>query len=82
MSDNSRIPNPQQYTDLATYKIFFDGTKIDPKYEILSIVVDKEIGRIPTARIVIADGDAAKEKFEIDISEKTVYYKLIPNETL
>jgi Rhs element Vgr protein len=65
MSDNSRIPNPQQYTDLATYKIFFDGTKIDPKYEVFSIVVDKEIGRIPTARIVIADGDAAKEKFEI-----------------
>ena len=60
-----RIPNPQQYTDLVTFKLFFDGAKIDPKYEVLSVMTSKEIGRIPTARITIADGDASKETFEI-----------------
>ena len=65
MPDSTRIPNPQEHTDLVTFKIFIEGAKINPEYEVQNIYVCKEIGRVPMAQIVIADGDAAKAKFEL-----------------
>ena len=51
--------------DLVTYDILSDGESVDPAFQILSLTVNKEVNRIPTAKIVIRDGDAAKEDFEI-----------------
>lgn len=58
------IPNPSQH-DVVSYNILLDGTDMDASYEILSISIDKEINRIPTAKILIKDGDASLAQFEI-----------------
>jgi Rhs element Vgr protein len=38
---------------------------MNPTYQLLSINVVKEVNRIPYARLVLIDGDAAEQKFEI-----------------
>ena len=58
------IPNPSQH-DVVSYNILLDGNDMDASYEILSISIDKEINRIPTAKILIKDGDASLAQFEI-----------------
>ena len=52
------IPNPSQH-DTISYEISLGGSKMDSSYEILSISIDKEVNRIPTAKILLKDGDAA-----------------------
>lgn len=58
------IPNPSQH-DVNSYDIFLDGTVMDASYEVISISMDKEINRIPSAKIVLKDGDASLATFEI-----------------
>ncbi|MEM9903563.1 MAG: type VI secretion system tip protein VgrG [Cyanobacteria bacterium P01_D01_bin.44] len=38
---------------------------MNPQYPLLSIDIIKDINKIPTAQIVLLDGDAAQQKFEI-----------------
>lgn len=49
--------------DLPTFKILVDGSEIRNFYEVLSITVDKEVNAINSAKIVLLDGDTAKETF-------------------
>ncbi|WPQ62260.1 type VI secretion system tip protein VgrG [Chitinophaga sancti] len=58
------IPNDSQH-DVATYTLLVDGTAVSPDYQILSITVTKEINRIPMARIILRDGEAADKTFAI-----------------
>ena len=58
------IPNPSQH-DVVTFSILVDGVEINPAYELLSLSVTKEINRIPVAKLVVRDGDAARGDFEI-----------------
>jgi Rhs element Vgr protein len=58
------IPNPSRH-DVASFTILVNDTVINPTYEILSIVITKEVNRIPVARLVIRDGEASKGDFEI-----------------
>ncbi|MBN2635891.1 MAG: type VI secretion system tip protein VgrG [Prolixibacteraceae bacterium] len=67
---------PQQRTiptsrsaDLLTMKILIGGTEISQTIEVLSIVVEKEINRIPTAKLVIKDGDVAEQSFPVSDQE-------------
>jgi Rhs element Vgr protein len=45
------------------------GTIIDPTYELLSVDIVREVNRIPYAQLVLLDGDAARQKFEISDSD-------------
>jgi Rhs element Vgr protein len=63
MSD-SRILPVSRPTNLVTYTIKIDGEAISRVHGILSIVVTKEVNRIPSAHIVIKDGNVAKGNFE------------------
>ena len=64
MSDNTTtIPNNSKY-DVVTFDIIADGQVIDPAIEVMSISIVKEVNRIPTAKIVIRDGDPAKGTFD------------------
>ena len=57
------IPTNSQL-DVVTYQILIDGTEIPATTQVLTISITKEVNRIPTALLVIRDGDPASETFE------------------
>ncbi|WP_010521964.1 type VI secretion system tip protein VgrG [Aquimarina agarivorans] len=63
--------------DVSTFDIIIDGQVIDQAYQVMSISVGKEINKIPTARIVLRDGDAAEETFQISEQENFIPGKSI-----
>lgn len=63
------IPNNSSH-NVATFDILINGTLVDPGYQVLSISVLKEINRIPTAKIILKDGDSADESFKISEQEE------------
>jgi len=56
------IPNPSQH-DVSTYEILVGGVAVDPSVQVMSISVIKEVNRIPVAKIVFRDGEAADRDF-------------------
>lgn len=46
-----------------------DGTAIDDVFGVLSVEVRKDVNRIPWARIVLVDGDAAEQDFPVSNSQ-------------
>lgn len=58
------IPNTAK-NDAASYTILINGKEADPTYKLMSLSILKEVNRIPTAKIVFVDGDAAKRSFDI-----------------
>ena len=58
------IPNPAK-NDVASYNILINGKDADPTYKLISLSILKEVNRVPVARIVFVDGDAAKRSFDI-----------------
>ncbi|WP_428667706.1 type VI secretion system tip protein VgrG [Runella sp.] len=60
----SAIPTPAT-PDVCTVKILMEGTEISGAYHILSVLVAKEINRIPAATLHIQDGEASKATFEV-----------------
>ena len=76
MTTARTIPDRSQQ-DVVTYDLISDGQVVDPGLQVMSIVTCKEINRIPTARIVLRDGDAADETFAISNQEFFIPGKLI-----
>ncbi len=62
MSNDRSIPNNGS-SDKVTFKVTIEGEEIPGNYQALSIVVLKEINRIPFAKVSILDGEASKEEF-------------------
>ena len=58
------IPDTSKHS-VATFNILVDGQEINPVYQVLSLVIDTEINRIPVVRIILRDGDASSRTFEI-----------------
>lgn len=58
------IPNESKH-DVVTFQIVVEGDPIDASYQVLSIMISKEINRIPKARLIILDGESADRQFEI-----------------
>ena len=56
--------------NVASFDILIDEELVDPGYQILSISVIKEINKVPTAKIVLKDGDSAEESFRISEQEE------------
>ncbi|RAW01592.1 type VI secretion system tip protein VgrG [Pseudochryseolinea flava] len=55
----------QQTKDLSTHKVYSDGTELPGTLQIISIVVEQTINRVPVARIIFKDGDPSKQNFEV-----------------
>jgi Rhs element Vgr protein len=51
--------------DVVSYDLLIDGKQIAPEYQVKSVAVLKEINRVPSARIVMRDGEASRKDFEI-----------------
>jgi len=60
-----RVIQTSQSADLVTLKILLEGEQLSSAYQVLNVVVEKEINRIPTAKIVLVDGDPASQEFEL-----------------
>lgn len=58
------IPNDSKH-DVVTFEILVEGNPISLSYQVLSIMVSKEINRVSLARLVILDGESADRQFEI-----------------
>ncbi len=61
----SRIINTARSSDLVTYKILVEGEELSRSHPVMNVAVEKEINRIPTARLVLIDGDPAAQDFEL-----------------
>lgn len=64
-----RLINTARSADLVTTKVIINGVELSRTIDILSIVVEKEINRIPSARLVITDGDPATQDFSVSNQE-------------
>jgi Rhs element Vgr protein len=64
MTGQRTIPSAEPKS-VATSTIISAGKAVSKEYQILSIAVNKEINHIAAATIIILDGEAAKETFEI-----------------
>jgi Rhs element Vgr protein len=62
---NERVIPSDQPKSAATFTLLSDGTALPKTYHILSIAVNKEINRIPSATVVILDGEPSKQSFDI-----------------
>lgn len=64
MANERTIPSDAPKS-VATFTILSGGNEVSKEYHVLSIVVNKEVNRIPSATIILLDGEAAKESFTI-----------------
>lgn len=62
---NARTIPSNESKSVVTYTILSDGTEVSRTYNLLSLQVQKEVNRIPSATIIFVDGDPSKETFEI-----------------
>lgn len=64
MPNERTIPSDQPKT-VVTSTITSGGTEVSKTHHVLSIVINKEVNRIPSATIIMSDGDPAAQSFEI-----------------
>jgi phage protein D len=50
---------------VCTFTLLSDGNEVSKAYQVLSIIVNKEVNRISSANIILLDGEPSKESFEI-----------------
>jgi Rhs element Vgr protein len=62
---NERIIPSDQPKSAATFTLLSNGTALPKTHHVLSIAVTKEINRIPSATIVIMDGEPSKQSFAV-----------------
>ncbi len=62
---NERIIPSAGSKSVTTFTILSAGNPVSKKYHVLSIVVNKEVNRIPSATLILLDGEPAKQSFEI-----------------
>jgi Rhs element Vgr protein len=66
------ISNPladRRATDQVTFTLKVDGEALPGTFGVVAIDISKELNRIPAASLVLFDGDAAKQDFEISSGE-------------
>jgi Rhs element Vgr protein len=74
---NNRTISASSAIDIATFTILSEGQEVSRAYQVVSITVTHEINRIPSATIIIVDGEAAKETFEISDKDEFIPGKKI-----
>ena len=64
-----RVIQTEASADLATHKILVEGEELSSVYQVLNIVVEKELNRIPWAKIILLDGDPSAQDFALSNEE-------------
>jgi Rhs element Vgr protein len=62
------LPGTQQ-TDLVTFTLKVNGEAVSTQYQVASITISKEVNKIPFAKLMIYDGDAAAQDFSVSNEE-------------
>lgn len=65
MPNNSGVINTSASADLVTYKVLVEGQELSGKYQIMSMLISREVNRIPWAKLVLIDGEAAESDFSL-----------------
>ena len=68
MNRTATIPNQSEH-EMITFDLVVDGDVLDSSYQVIAISVKKEVNRIPSATIVLRDGEAAEGDFAVSNSE-------------
>ncbi|MDH7444140.1 type VI secretion system tip protein VgrG [Aquimarina sp. 2201CG14-23] len=68
MAEGSVIQTSKS-ADLITHKLLVGGQELSKKYQVKTIAIEKEVNRIPTAKIILMDGEPAKQDFELSNQE-------------
>ncbi|HWB25754.1 MAG TPA: type VI secretion system tip protein VgrG [Chitinophagaceae bacterium] len=58
------LPGTQE-TDLVTFTIKANGQAISAQFQVALISISKEVNRIPSAKLIVNDGDAAAQDFAV-----------------
>ena len=64
MSNERTIPSDQPKS-VVTYTILSGGTEVSREHQLLSIIVNKEVNRVPTATLVYVDGEPSTQTFAL-----------------
>lgn len=67
---NERVIPINAETGYISFNIKVEGSEVSQTYEFISITTHKEVNRVPLARLILKDGDPAKEDFEISNEDK------------
>lgn len=51
-------------TDLSTFRVSVDGETLKDKYSVSAITVNRMVNKIPTAQLVLLDGDVSEQIYE------------------
>lgn len=61
---SSRIIN-KKGTSAPSFSVFSNGVELGAEFAIASFVVKRNVNRIPTAKLIVQDGDIAMETFDL-----------------
>ena len=64
MPNERTIPSDKPKS-VVTNTILSGGNEVSRQYQLLSIVINKEVNRIPAATLVYTDGEPSKQSFEL-----------------
>ena len=64
MPNERTIPSDKPKS-VVTNTILSEGQEVSKQYHLLSVIINKEVNRIPMATLVYTDGDPAKQTFEL-----------------
>jgi Rhs element Vgr protein len=64
MSNDRTIPSDAPRS-VSTFTILSNGAEVSKTYHVLSIVIGSEINRIPSATILIMDGEPSRQTFDV-----------------
>ena len=77
MGNNSGVIKTSKSADLVTYKILIEGEQLSNVYHVMSIVVSKEVNRIPMAQLILLDGNVSERDFLLSNTELLIPGKKI-----
>lgn len=60
---NQRVIPSEASRSVATFTLLSDGSEVSRTYQVVSILTQHEVNRIPFATIILSDGDPASETF-------------------
>ena len=69
--NNERVIEDQSRSDSTSFTVLLNDQEMEPAYQLMSIAVNKSVNRIPTAKLLLKDGEASEEDFPISNKKRT-----------